>query len=488
MTYADQKRQEVESELQSELARVDLLAFIEYCWWHNRETQPFIIGRHTREVAAEITEAVERFKRGECTYLDIEIAYRHGKSDLSSVATPAFIAGALNEYQPDVMMLAHSQTLANEFSKKVKAVMSSPEYREIFPDTDIEAGRDSIDSWGVSGSTGAFTFAGLGGSYIGKGASVLIVDDYCAGKDEARSEAWRKKRWEGFTDAMSRLAPVHIVLLVATSWHIDDVRARMKHEEKTNPDFPKFRHLSYPARNKDGTWLFPERFSDAWYRAAYATQQRWASALLDCNPVLDGGNRFVVDGIKIHDSLADFPQGRYVRAWDLASSSKERDSDDPDETVGLLGLITTDFQDIGGGVKVKRQSLWIKDCVACHSEAPARNALILATARKDAASGIPQYIEAFGAYKDAYTTLRDLLRGLCVVRQSRLPGDKSAKLSPLEPIFEAGNVHIMRGDWNHKFIDQFRAFPDGPHDDYCDPCAIIFDAFKARSCVLDPNA
>ena len=473
-------------QLKRSLARKSLLDFILFCW---RNREPFIVGKHTRAICDRITTAIDDYLDGKSTFLDIAVAFRHGKSEIVSIYLPAFFLGRCIERDPDVIMSGYASSLVEQFSRRCKAVIQSEEYKELFPGIVLNRGSNSVTSWSIEGSTGSVTVAGLDGSLTGKGGNLIIIDDYCKSRSEARSDAYRDKTWGAFqSDIMTRRAPVSIVIVCATPWHVDDLRGRIRKYEAGDPDFPKFEQLVFPARNEDGTFLFTERFSESWYREQYATLGKHASGLLDCAPVMEGGNRFNVDNIKIHDSLADFPQVRYVRAWDLASSSKERDKDDPDETVGLLGAVTTEIVDIGGGAKVKQQSLWIKDCVACHSEAPARNALILATAQKDAASGVPQYIEAFGAYKDAYTTLRDLLRGICVVRQSRLPGDKSAKASPLEPIFEAGNVHLMRGAWNSKFIDQFRAFPDGAHDDYCDPCAIIFDAFKVRSGVLDPNA
>jgi hypothetical protein len=47
----------------------------------------------------------------------------------------------------------------------------------------------------------------------GKGAHLLIVDDFCRNKAQARSETYRRNQWEAFTDAMSRLAPVSIAIL-----------------------------------------------------------------------------------------------------------------------------------------------------------------------------------------------------------------------------------------------------------------------------------
>lgn len=472
-------RQQALIELAKRNARKSLLAFMRFCW---DKPWAFAQGRHTEAICAEIDEAVERFKRGESTYLDIEVAQRHGKSDISSVFAIPKLLGSLSGYQPDVMLLAHSQGLANDFSKKCKGVVSSARYQVLFPDVNIQRGRDRIDSWGVAGSSGVCTFAGLGGGYIGKGAAVLVIDDFCAGKDDARSAADRKTRWEGFTDALSRLAPVHIVMLVATSWHVDDVRGRLKEQEKTNPDFPQFKHLSFPAKNKEpdkyGKWLFPERFSEAWYLAQYAAQQSWASALLDCNPVVEGGNRFNPDNVILHGDLSEWHVGRDTRGWDLASSSKERGGDEPDWTWGVRGHVTK--KSIGFGAV--QETLWIRAMTCIRAEAPERDVHIRNTAIADGA-GVAQAIEAFGAYKDAYTTMKRILGGASIVRASRLSGDKSAKAAPMEPIFESRNVHIYVPDCA-RCLEQwkidFAQFPEGVHDDAVDATAVMYHENTGR--------
>lgn len=439
---------------------------------------PLVIGRHTKQITDAITAAVARYRRGQSTYLDIEVAFRHGKSDISSRASPAFMLGTLADLQPDVMLLSYSAGLSNDFSRDVKGILQSKEYQTLFPGIVPATGRDTVESWSINGSHGRNTFTGLGGSFVGKGAGILIVDDWFAGKDEARSEKIRKARWEGFTDAITRLAPVHIVMLVATSWHIDDVRSRLKRAEQTEEGFPKFQHLSFPAKvpGPAGTWageyLFSERYSPAWYQTMYASQGHWASALLDCEPVTEGGNRFPIEKVVIHKDKSGWPVGRETRGWDLASSEKERDKDDPDWTWGIRGQVNTERIRVDGQT-AKRHHVWISDMQACQAEAPARDTLIRKTAIADGMS-VTQAVEAFGGYKDAFTTLKALLAGVSTVRKSHLSGDKAAKLADLEPSFDGGIVHVLDGPNVRTWLKQFSEFPDGKHDDACDATAVMF--------------
>jgi phage terminase large subunit-like protein len=451
---------ELQAEWNRRQARKSLLEFIRFVWW---KPAPLLIGRHTRAICEAITAAVDRFLAGESSCLDIACPFRHGKSDIVSRALPAFFLGRCAELHPDIIMSGYGADLVEGFSKDAKNIIRSEAYRKLFPAVAIAAGSDTAGSWRVEGSTGVVTAAGLGGAITGKGGHLIIVDDYCKSRAEAVSEAYRKKTWEAFqNDLMTRRAPVSIVIVLATPWHVDGIQNRIRKAEKEDSDFPRFQRIKFPARNGDGSFLFPERFSDAWYREQYATLGKLAAGLLDCEPTLEGGNRFDVTRIKYHDRAEEFPQARYVRAWDLASSSDERDKDDPDYTVGPLLTVTKE-----NGVP----HLWVKDLPYLRAEAPRRDALIQSTARADGPS-IPQHVEAFGGYKDAYTTLKAILLGISVVRPSRLPGDKSAKLAPLEPLFDAGNVHLLRAPWNAIFVKHFAEFPDGTHDDVCDGVAI----------------
>jgi phage terminase large subunit-like protein len=438
-----------------------MLPFLQAVWWGRKA---LLIGRHTQAIADELTAACDALLRGESTFLLIAVPFRHGKSDLVSRAFPAFVLGRLSELNPDMIMSGYGDSLVRGFSRDVKRIIRSPAYRAIFPNITLERGANRYDSWSVSGSTGVVTATGLGGSITGKGGDVIILDDYCRKREEAVSLVYRDKVWESFqADLMTRRAPASIVIVCATPWHVDDLRGRIKKEMRENPDFPQFKDIRFPAKNADGSWLFPERFPGKWYLTQYAALKKQAAGMLDCDPQVEGGNRFTVDGVKFHNNPAEFPATRFIRCWDLASSAKERDKDDPDWTVGILLAVTY----------VSRvPHLWIKDIVAIQAEAPRRDALIQATARAE--SGVTQHVEAYGGYKDAYTTLKNVLNGICVVKPSHLPADKSAKAAPLEPLFDAGNVHLMRASWNETLLRQFREFPEGSHDDYVDPVAIGF--------------
>ena len=444
-----------------------------YVWWM---PGPFHEGRHTREICARLTRAVEDYRRGISTYLIITVPFRHGKSDIVSRALPAWFLGVNADRMPDVIMTGYGTSLMTKFSRRAMAIIDSARYRRVFPGVCL--GKRTEANWNIEGSSGEVTAVGLGGGITGSGGNLIVVDDYCKSRAEAVSDTFRNKVWDAFRNDVftRRNAPASILCVTATPWHVDDLIGRIEQAEKNDPSFPRFERLSFPARKPgpDG-WdtLFPEHFPQEWYDSQRAVLGKQAAALLDCYPTPEGGSRFAVDKVIWHETLDGWPSMRELRAWDLASSSKERDKDDPDRTWGVRGGVVS--KRLPGNVT--KRELWIRSMVCCRAEAPERNRLIRDTAEADG-PGVAQAIEAFGAYKDTYAQFRDALAGVSIVRKSTMPGDKSAKAAPLEPVFDAGAVHVYApgcaGESRSLWIDEFAAFPNGKHDDGVDATAILF--------------
>ncbi len=475
-----------------EKARASLEGFIQAVWW---KPWPLLIGRHTTAICSRIDKAIEDYKQGKSTFLMIAVPFRHGKSDIASRALPPYFIGKMHKagLDPDVIMSGYGDTLVQGFSRDAQQILRSNKYRAIFPGIDIDPFCRSVHEWSTDGKTGKINVIALGGGLTGKGGDLIVLDDYCKNREEARSETYREKTWARFQDLMSRRAPTCIFIIVATPWHVDDIRARVKAAMQEDQDFPQFEELNFPARNKDpktgewdGTFLFEERFPKAWYLGQYAAQGTFAPALLDCDPVMEGGNMFNMTAIQYHDTLADFPNAiqlpdgtyrlpGYKRGWDLASSEKERAKDSPDYTCGVLGYVRSETTR-AGAIELVAHDIWIADMVYCQAEAPDRDKKILDTVIRDGRT-TAHHIEAFGAYKDAYTTMKNLLRGIVMIEKSQLPGDKVAKASPMEAPFSAGRVHLLRAPWNDLWEKHFNEFPDGPHDDAVDGTAVMFDAF-----------
>lgn len=429
-----------------------------------------------------IDEAVKDFRDGKSTFLVIKVHFRAGKSDIVSRFLPPHFLGEFPD--KDVMVVSYGQSLSETFSKFSRSLVCSQKYKELYPDSELNGG---VQSWGFKNHIGVVTESGLTSSITGKGGHLLICDDYCASRADAESEVIRASLWEHFTnDFLTRRAPTSIVIVLATPWHVDDIIGRIERKidetsEDYDPDFPEFKVISFPAmdgdveigiRNKEKygdkkyhlekihyKYLFPERFNEEWYKSQFASLGVYASSgLLQCNPQIRGGNLIDCSKIVFHNDLKDFPVVKYYRVWDLAHSERQRMKDDPDWTSGTL-LTYIKKGDVW--------ELWIKDVARIRANAPERDNFIRAVSEKDG-GGVTIAVEASIDSRDAFLTMQTIFNGRRTVRSIQTKGDKVARMSYVEPIFEAGHVHVLRGEWNLDWLNEVKEFPSGKHDDQVD--------------------
>lgn len=323
-------------ELAKRKARIDFLAFMEWCW---QRSTPLMIGRHTRAIAQRLTQAVDDWLVGKSTYLLVNVPFRHGKSDMVSRYFPAFFLGRCASLQPDVIMSGYGSSLVEGFSKQCKSVIKSAEYRALYPSVAIDKKRDAVDSWSIANSAGTVTVVGLGGSITGKGGNLIVLDDYCKNREEAYSEVYREKTWNSFSvDLMTRQnAPACIVIVCATPWHPDDITGRIQLRMREDPEFPHFEELRFPARSDDYDYLFPEFYDASWYDRQRATLGATDSAaLLDCHPVGEGNRMFKADWLQLLNRMPEEDNLNIYMLIDSANS-KRKDSDYTVITVWGLG-------------------------------------------------------------------------------------------------------------------------------------------------------
>lgn len=167
--------------------------------------------------------------------------------------------------------------------------------------------------------------------------------------------------------------------------------------------------------------------------------------------------------------------GEDCRYWDLASTAKKVSGNDPDFTAGVK------MRRVGG-------VFYILDLVAVQ-EGPAEVESIM--------HNIAQQDRNFAAQQSARYMLRwEREPGSASVRESArlvqrfagldaqdvttgpggVPGDKVVRARGLAAQARAGNVKIVRGDWNEQFLKEMHGFPDRNHDDIPDAASGSFNA------------
>ena len=457
--------------------RYSHLEFIKHCW--QKTDEPYQVGRHTRTICHLIDEAVEDLKHGKSTYLVVKVHPRAGKSEILSQNLTAHFIGAFPD--KDAMICCYNSKLALKNSKLARSIIESPKYQELYPNTVIDGG---VEQWNIEGYKGMVTASGLISGITGNGYSLGMLDDYIAGRENAESQVIRDKIWDEFTNSfLTRRAPVSITIVLATQWHVDDVIGRIERKldpnsEDYDKNFPKFRIVSFPAMDSEGDvwvektatekahwehqkweYLFPERFEPTFYHQQLAALGSYSfSSLYQCNPQIRGGNLFDTSKIKWHDTLADFPKTRYYRVWDYAHSAKQTQKADPDWTSGTLLTYT----------KIEGEwHLWIREVTRMRGKSPERDNLVRACTEKDGAN-VPVAVENSLDSKDSINAMQTVLLGRRMVVPINISIDKVARAGYIEPIFEAGHVHCLRGSWNLDWLQEVKEFHSGKHDDQVD--------------------
>jgi predicted phage terminase large subunit-like protein len=452
--------------IEREIARRKHYNFIKHLWVGSDQ---FIDGRHIRIICDRIDKAIEDFRQGISTFLVIKVPFRHSKSTIVSRYLPPNFIGKFPD--KEVMVATYSASLCRTFSRFSRNIMRSEEYQWLFPDVQLSSEEQSVDVWGIEGRQGKVHWLGIGGSITGKGGSLIIIDDFFKGREEAASELVRGKVWDSIiNELLTRRADPCISIILATPWHLDDPFGRIKEQMRLSSSFPQFEELVFPAKSEayPTGYLWPEKFGAEWYESQFATLgPYYAAALLQCDPTPRSGNMFRVDKLKFYKSPPDDVQ--WTRGWDLASSEKSRTSSDPDYTVGIrLGV-----RWIASGVEGQAiPILYVDDLVRGRWEALQRKNIIRDNAIGD--GDINLGVESFGGFKDAYTEMSQILAGLRIVKKLHMPGDKVSKWAPLEAAFAAGNVYLREAPWNQDFIQEFSVAPDGKHDDIVDALSVAF--------------
>lgn len=156
-----------------------------------------------------------------------------------------------------------------------------------------------------------------------------------------------------------------------------------------------------------------------------------------------------------------------VRAWDLAATEINLDNKNPDRTAGVL---------MG---RMKNGQYIVLDVKRVASNAANVRQLVVNTAATDKAEYgcrkilIPQ--DPGQAGKEQAQSYTRLLAGYNV-KCHIVSGNKVTRAEPFAAQWQQGNVLLLQGMWNEKFLEELEGFPDALHDDQVDAAS---DAFSA---------
>lgn len=429
----------------------------------------------------DICRRLERFSeavaRGESPRLMILMPPRHGKSQLASKLYPAWHLG--HHPHHEFISCSYNISLAIDFSREVRDVIDTDDYKMLFTKTKLDPDRRGAESWKLLSPTGVgaggYNAAGVEGGITGKGAHILVIDDPFKNTEEADSPEHREKVWNWYlSSAYNRLAPGGGVLVIQTWWHDDDLAGRLQTMMKENPDDPyvdKWDVVKYPAIAEEdeefrgkGEALHPERYDLQQLlriqRQYGGPSSRYWSALYQQNPIPNEGAFFTREMFRYFGDSIDTHGMNIIQTWDLAITEKRIN----DWTVG-----TTLAQD-------HNDNLYVLEQVRFRTN--------------DAGKIVDEMIDMYTRYKGVsafgvedgqiWKTLKPLLARRMQERRVYIPieddnckltpvTDKLVRARPLQGRMQMKKVAFPRGaTWVDDLMKEALRFPGGVHDDMVD--------------------
>jgi predicted phage terminase large subunit-like protein len=394
---------------------------------------------------ALIAEHLDKVESGEIKRLAIHMPPRHGKSETVTYRFP--VRWLEMHPQHNVLVTGYNERFARKFGRRCRNLANE---RGIVGDD-----KTAADEWETIAG-GLLMTRGVGSPPTGTGFNLIVIDDPVRRREDAESETLREKVWDWYTDDLySRLEPDGAIVLIMTLWHEDDIGARAVASE------PGWVVLKLPAISDEGAALWPERYdAEALGRIRDVMSRnegaRSWEALYQQNPTPREGSFFRVAQLRVENAAP--ASLREVRAWDMAATDGSGDY-----TAGVkMG-------------KAEDGTFWITDVVRRQMGTDIRNAQILQSAAQDGHSVRvrgPQDPGAAG--KDAALAFVRMLSGFNV-KTAPVSGDKVTRADPFSAQVNAGNVRLVKGDWNAAFIEELRQFPGGKHDDQVDAAADAFN-------------
>lgn len=431
---------------------------------------------HSKFLLSKLSQVYKKIKR-----LMIFMPPGHAKSKYASERFPPWFMG--NYPDKSIIACSHTDDLALTFGRRTRNIITSNDFYDVFK-FGISGDSSSAQLWRNNcpkvhpSMRGEYKAAGVGSAIAGRRGDLGIIDDPLRGIKDASSETVREALWQWYTaDFRTRLKPNAAIIIIQTRWHQDDLAGRIlpgdydgENGDIRGTDGEIWHVVCLPAvceraddplNRKIGDPLWPDYYSKEILEQEAAQSVKNWNSLFQQRPRPEEGLLFKVEKIGVVDALPSNIM-KDVRAWDFAATS-ELGNSNPDWTVGLRMCRGSDnvFY-ISGVTRFRGEPLDVEQALLNTASLDGNDVLV----------DIPQ--DPGQAGKAQAQNFIRLLAGY-VVSSSPESGDKSTRAAAFAAQISAGNVKLLRGNWNKIFIDELRDFPNGKKDDQVDAASRAFN-------------
>ncbi len=419
----------------------------------------FKIGPHHRKLAKIFEDVIAGKKKR----VIINIAPRMGKSEFSSYLFPAYFLGKFPNKK--IIMGTHTASLSEDFGRRVRNLIESDEYQDLFPRTQISDDQKAAGKWSTS-EEGQYYAAGVGGALAGRGADLFVIDDPHSEQDvKSNSRLAFDTAWNWFqTGPLQRLMPGGAIIVIMTRWSLLDLTGRLIDYQTRNPEADQWEIVELPAilesENKEGELveksLWPEQWPlDALKAKKAGMDPRFWNAQYMQQPTSENSAIIARRHWRIWDK-DDPPRCEYViQSWDTAYEQKTSSDFSACTTWGIFyneeendtpQLILLDaFKDRMAFPELKQVALK-------HYKEWEPDAFIVE--KKAAGAPLIQELRSMGIPVQEFSPSRG--------------NDKIVRVNAIADLFTSGKVWAPDTRWAREVIEELAAFPVGEHDDFVD--------------------
>jgi predicted phage terminase large subunit-like protein len=429
-------------------AKDNFMTFVNYVWPN------FIHGRHHVKMA----RAFERVANGECKRLIINMPPRHTKSEFASYLLPAWFLGKYPEKK--VIQTSHTAELAVGFGRKVRNLVDSDVYKDVFPAVALQSDSKAAGRWATN-KGGDYFAIGIGGAVTGKGADILIIDDPHSEQEAALSETNPEiydKTYEWYTSGpRQRLQPGGAIVVVMTRWSKRDLTGQVI-KAAAQRDGEDWEVIEFPAILPSGKPLWPEFWPLPQLEALKneLPNGKWM-AQYQQQPTSDVNAIIKREWWKIWEK-EDPPHCEFlIQSWDTAFLKTQRSDYSACTTWGVF--YKTD--DTG----LQQANIILLNAFKRRMEFPELKQRALEEWKDWEPDAL--IVEAKASGQPLIFELRAM--GIPVQEFSPSKGnDKIARLNAVADMFASGMVWVPNTHWAEELMEEVASFPSGEHDDLVD--------------------
>jgi len=433
-----------EAEQVKKIGQTDLLSFADHVY------PGYKVGPHHRRLA----NIFEEIAAGKKKRVIVNIAPRHGKSELISYLAPAWFLGKYPHKK--VIMASHTADLAVDFGRRVRNLVADEKYKDIFPQIELQQDSKSASRWGTN-FKGEYFAIGVGGALAGRGADLFIIDDPHSEQEakQMRPEVFLPA-WEWFQSGpIQRLMPGGAIIVVMTRWSKLDLTAQIVNHMVKNEDADQWEVVEFPAILPSGKALWPDFWPVEELEAKkVGMDPRYWQAQYMQDPTAEEGALIKREWWQIWDKETP-PECEFViMSLDAAQEANNRADYNALTTWGVFQNEETNVYNIIllNSVKKRMEFPELKAMVLEEYKEWEPDAFIVE--KKSNGSALYQELRRMGVPVSEFT-----------------PGkgqDKIARVNAVSDLFSSGIVWAPDRRWAKDVIEECNDFPSGANDDLVD--------------------